>query len=183
MMSLLRRMLSVFLIALLASGAFLSPALRHSHLLGESSQPASAEELDDHAHHHGHSHHHHSHHRHSHQPHGTGHRHAPERQPKPIGLAVEHVHFAIFGFEVTLPTSGSSSTNPVDSSQEWISLLSEMTELETTSVIHAIDNDELDRWELISTLEMLSSEQLFVPPNASPICDFARRECCGVLNV
>ncbi|MCX7423841.1 MAG: hypothetical protein NT013_30475 [Planctomycetia bacterium] len=161
-----RRILTVLVIAVLASGALSSPVLRHSHAMSEHADtrhPAVS-------HSHGHSH--------AHYHRGRAHRHGSEAEP-----AVEHLHVVWIGIGLTLPASSDDSSDCPTLVGEWVPLLSEMIPPQAVAASDVLD---LDSWAFAASAIAVvtpACAEPFVPPKISWLCDTARRERSGVLNI
>ena len=163
-----RRILTVLLIAMLASGAFSAPAWRHSHPMSEHSSPQDG--AVSHSQGHPHSDHHH------------GHRHDTESDT--LGEPpVEHLHVIWFGIPLTLPVSPDDSSEHPSTSGEWVPLLSEMLPPHVVVVAETLGLDSFDFGASPVAVEKPPRAESFVPPKVSLLCDTARRERSGVLNI
>lgn len=161
-MSASRRVLIVLLIANLASGALSAPAWRHSHAISEHSPTHG--QADGHLH--GHSHHH-----------DTG---SAQTMGEP---AVEHLHVMWFGIPLTMPTSPDDSSDRPSTLGEWVPLLSEMLPPQISVASDVLGLDLFDATVLAVAIETPPRAEPFVPPKVSLLCDTARRERSGVLNI
>jgi len=148
-----RRVLTVLLIANLASGALSAPAWRHSHAISEHS-PA-----------HEHSHHH------------DGDAAQTLGEPE-----VEHLHVMWFGIPLTLPVSPDDSSDRPSSSGAWVPLVSEMLPPQVVAT-DVLGLDLFDAVVSAVTVESPPRAEPFVPPRISLLCDTARRERSGVLKI
>lgn len=157
-----RRILTVLVIAVLASGALSAPALRHSHAMSEHTDSRHPTACHSHAHHH----------------HGHTHRHGSEAEP-----AVEHLHVVLFGIGLTLPVSSDDSSDSLNSMGEWVPLLREMLPPQVVAASDVLDHDSLAFGALALTVVTPARAEPFVPPKSSWLCDTARRERTGVLNI
>ena len=88
----------VLTVAAIASGLLIAPGIRHRHDGGEAAHSHSA---------HGHSHGHGHNHSHGHSHSGAGHTHPGEHEGATKKAVEEepssHIHFSLFGFELTFP--------------------------------------------------------------------------------
>lgn len=178
-----RRIVAVLLIAVLASGALSSPVLRHTHAMSDHSQPQREAKPHSHSHAHGHSHSH-GHHDHD-QPADVSRDHGERAKSEPTltESAVEHIHLVWLGFEMTLPVSPGDSSDRSDTGDEWVPLLSEMVQ---TQVETAADGPHLaDGHVQEMAFAVVTPPRVvpFTPPDVSRLCDTARRERSGVLNI
>lgn len=163
-----RLAVALLLIANLASGALSGPAWRHSHTISEHSPAHGQADGHSHGHRHGHSHDH-------------AHRHnAVETLGEP---AIEHLHVMWFGIPLTLPTSRDDSSNRPCTTGEWVPLLSEMLPLQVMVASDVLGLDLFDVINLAVEIESPPRAEPFVPPRISLLCDTARRERSGVLNI
>lgn len=165
-----RRILTVLLIAMLASGALSAPAWRHSHPMSEHSSPQDGAVSRSQGH--PHSDHHH----------GDGHRHDTESDT--LGEPpVEHLHVIWIGIPLTLPVSPDDSSEHSSTSGEWVPLLSEMLPPHVVVVAETLGLDSFDVGAFAVSVETPPRAELFVPPKVSLLCDTARRERSGVLKI
>lgn len=166
MMSASRRVLIVLLIANLASGALSAPAWRHSHAISEHSPTHGQADGDSHGHRHGHSHHH-----------DTS---AVQTMGEPT---VEHLHVMWFGIPLTLPASPDDSSDRPSTLGEWVPLLSEMLPPQIVVASDVLGLDLFDATVLAIAIETPPRAEPFGPPKVLLLCDTARRERSGVLNI
>jgi hypothetical protein len=164
--------MTMLLIANLASGALSGPAWRHSHAMSEHSPPDSKAA----SHSHGHAHRHVHSHEHSHH-HDTD---AAQTLGEP---AVEHLHVMWFGMPLTLPVSSDDSSDRPSSSGEWVPLVSEMLPPQIVAAADVLGLDLCNVTVLAIPIETPPRAEPFVPPRISRLCDTARRERSGVLNI
>lgn len=162
-----RRVLTVLLIAILASGASSTPALRHSHAMSEHADAEHSEANHSSAHHH----------------HGHAHRHDSEVEPTWGETAVEHVHVMWFGIGLTLPVSPDDSSPRSNSPGEWVPLLGEMISPQVVVTSDVLDLDSFSFGAVAFAVVTSPRAEPFVPPKVSRLCDTARRERTGVLNI
>ena len=162
-----RRVLIVLLIGVLASGALSTPALRHSHAMSEHSDAEHSEASHSSAHHH----------------HGHAHRHASEAEPTWGETAVEHVHVMWFGIGLALPVSSDCSSRRSNSPDEWVTLLGEMISPQVVLASDVLDLDSFSFGAVAFAVVTSPRAEPFVPPKVSWLCDTARRERTGVLNI
>lgn len=152
-----RRVLIVLLIANLASGALSAPAWRHNHAISEHSPT--------HGHAHDHSHHH------------------DTDVAQTLGEPeVAHLHVMWFGIPLTLPVSPDDSSDRPSTSGEWVPLVSEMLPPQVVAT-DVLGLDLFDAVVSAVTVESPPRAEPFVPPRISLLCDTARRERSGVLNI
>jgi hypothetical protein len=177
-----RRIVAVLLIAVLASGALSSPVLRHTHAMSDHSQPQREAKPHPHSHAHGHSHSH----GHHDQPSDVSHDRGEQTDAEPVltESAVEHLHLVWLGFEMTLPVSPGNSSDRTDTGDEWVPLLlGEMVpaQVESASVgLHLADGHvQHMAFAAVTPPRVVPS----APPDVSSLCDTARRERSGVLNI
>lgn len=171
LMTAFRRLMTVLLIANLASGALSTPALRHSHMLSkhvDAPQPSAG-----HSHRHSHAHHHQ----------GGVHRHDSKAIPSLSDAPVEHLHVLWFGIPLTLPASPDGSPDRSDSLSEWLPLLGEMLPPQIVFAADVLDFGSLAFGALAFAVVTPPRAEPLVPPRISRLCDTARRERCGVLNI
>jgi hypothetical protein len=170
-MTAFRRLMIVLLIAILASDALSAPALRHTHTLGEHAE--SRQPVASHAHGHSHAHHHHK---------GV-HRHDSETRPSLSDVPVEHLHVLWFGIPLTLPASSDDSSDRSNLVSEWVPLLGELLPPRIVSTSDMLDFRSLAVGAMAFAVVTPSHAEPFVPPKISWLCDTARRERSGVLNI
>ena len=184
-----RRIVAMLLIAVLASGALSSPVLRHTHAMSDHSQPQreakphsrGCPHLHSHTHGHSHSHGHHDH----GQPSDVNHNHGERAKSEPTLTepAVEHVHLVWLGFEMTLPVSPTESSDRSDTGDEWVPLLGEMVPIQVEAVADGPNLAGGDVQEIAFAVVTPPRVVPFVPPDVSRLCDTARRERSGVLQI
>lgn len=162
-----RRILTVLVIAVLASGALSAPALRHSHAMSEHTDSRHPTACHSHAHHH----------------HGHTHRHGSDAEPTFNEPAVEHLHVVLFGIGLTLPVSSDDSSDRPNSMGEWVPLLREMLPPQVVAASDVLDHDSLAFGALALAVVTPARAEPFVPPKISWLCHTARRERSGVLNI
>lgn len=162
-----RRVLTVLLIANLASGALSAPALRHTHAMSEHADARHSAASHSQAHHH----------------HGHAHRHDSDAEPTLGETAVEHVHVVWFGIGLTLPVSPDDSSPRTDSLGEWVPLLGEMISPQVVVASDVLGLDALEVGAVAFVVVTSPRAEPFVPPKVSWLCDTARRERTGVLNI
>ena len=184
-----RRIVALLLIAVLASGALSSPVLRHTHAMSEHSQPQREAKPHSHGHPHPHNHahgHSHSHGHHDHdQPSDVSHDHGERAKSEPTltESEVEHVHLVWLGFYLTLPAPSSNSTDRSDTGNEWIPLLGEMVPIRVEAAV--VGPPLADGHVQHMALAAVTPPRVVpsAPPDASLLCDTARRERSGVLRI
>ncbi len=165
-----RRVLTVMLIAMLASGVLSAPACRHSHVMSEHSLlPVKTAK---HSHGAGHQHSHHHHHRGVHR-HESGSRHVLSDP------AVEHLHVMWFGIGLTIPISPDAPSPYTNTTAEWVPLVGEMFSLENVGANGLGLDSQLVTAAAFSMTPPRAEP--FVPPKISRLYDMARRERSGVL--
>ena len=162
-----RRVLTVLLITILASGALSTPALRHTHAMSEHADAQHSAASHSHAHH-----------RHRH-----AHRHDSEAEPTLSEVAVEHVRVIWLGLELTLPVPSDDSSDHPHSVGEWVPLLGEMLPPRVVVASDVLDLDSLAWGTVAFAIVTPSRTEPFVPPKISWLSDTARRERSGVLNI
>ena len=182
-----RRIVTMLLIAVLASGALSSPVLRHTHAMSDHSDPQREAKPHSHGHPHLHSHAHgHSHsHGHYDQPSDVSHDHGERAKSEPTltESAVEHIHLVWLGFEMTLPVSPGDSSDRSDTGDEWVPLLGEMVPIQVEA---AADGPHLaggDVQEMAFAVVTPPRVVPSAPPDVSWLCDTARRDRSGVLKI
>ena len=172
LMTAFRRLVTVLLIANLASGVWSTPALRHSHAMSEHAdarQPAAS-----HSHGHSQAHHHH---------HGDAHRHHAKAPPSLSDAPVEHLHVVWFGIPLTLPASSDGSPDRSNLVSEWAPLLGEMLPPQIVVASDVLDFGSLPFGASAFAVVTPPRAEPIVPPKIAWLCDTARRERSGVLNI
>ncbi len=162
----LRQLLCVLLIAVLASGALSTPALRHSHAINESGAANHS-----HAHGHGHSHHHH----------GNSHHHSVQRESRSLNPEVEHFHLSVLGFELTLPIPAPDAPHQPDLPGLWIAPIGDVPVPEAAYAFEYPPAVNFDSWQLALNGVGLEGTRLFVPSRNRLLSEAARGERSGVL--
>lgn len=161
-----RRVLTVLLIAILASGALSAPALRHTHAMSEHAESRNSAAEHSHSHHH-----------------GDAYRHGSEAEPTFHEPAVEHLHVLWFGIGLTLPVSPDDSSDRPNTVDEWVPLLSEMLPPQVVATSDVLDLNSTAVGASAFAVTTPARAEPFVPPKISRLCDTARRERSGVLNI
>ena len=188
-----RRIVAMLLIAVLASGILSSPVLRHTHAMSDHAQPKREAKPHSHGHPQSHSHvhgHSRSHERHDHdQPADAGHNHDVSRndgvkaEATLAEPAVEHIHLVWLGFEMTLPVSPGDSSDRSDTGDEWVPLLGEMVpiQVEAAAVGPPLADGHIQHMAIATVTPPRVVPP--APPDVSRLCDTARRERSGVLQI
>lgn len=171
-----KRMTAWLLAVLVVGGSISPPAYRHAHAGGDIA----------------HDHHFDGDHRHleTHSHHGHGHSHShPHRHQADDPIAAEaptsHMHLAILGVELTLPTSERDDDSP-DSERDNLPVIVQLSHecvLSANGQYRGLNQEATSSAFGSSSFISAVKLQKYVPPTALPVllCDAARHERSGVL--